>query len=110
MNTLAFVTEENDDQVVVAKPNQFAIEKGVPIPTWHNNNFGGYTGMFPFHEMKIGDSFLIPCTPTAQNSKRSTVINAQSWYKKKYNPKFKIATRKVTGGIRAWRVRCVNDK
>ena len=46
MNTLAFVKEENDDQVVVEKTNRFTIEKGVPIPTWHNNNLDGYTGKF----------------------------------------------------------------
>jgi len=110
MNTLSFVKEETDDQVIIEKTNRFAIEKGVPIPTWHNNNLGGYTGMYPFHKMKVGDSFFIPCSPTTQAKYGARVSNAGANYKKRYNSKFKVAYRKVTGGIRVWRIRCTNGK
>jgi len=113
MNTLALLKEEkeyNDDQVVIAKTNRFAIEKGVPIPTWHNNNLDGYTGKFPFHEMKVGDSFLIPCSPITQDKEGTRVSAAGHDYKKRWNSKFRMAYRKVTGGIRVWRIRCKNSK
>ena len=110
MNTLAFVKEENDDQVVVEKTNRFTIEKGVPIPTWHNNNIDGYTGMYPFHDMKVGDSFLIPCSPITQDKFGARVSNAGSNYTKRWNSKYRMAYRKVTGGIRVWRIRFKNSK
>ena len=66
--------------------------------------------MYPFHKMKVGDSFFIPCSPTTQAKYGARVSNAGANYKKRYNSKFKSAYRKVTGGIRVWRVRCTNDK
>jgi len=62
------------------------VEKGKPIP-----------GKYPFDEMEVGDSFLIP-----EGVKRHTVAVAALRYWRKTGKKF--TTRKVPEGYCCWRV------
>lgn len=62
------------------------IEKGIPIPN-----------KFPFKDMEVGDSFLIP-----ENIPRTTVQVAAARYGKPLGKLFTI--RKTPDGARCWRV------
>ena len=80
----------------------FKIEKNVEMPTWYRWKSEGYRGMYPFEEMEVGDSFLIPSSPNKLEKVRGAVANASLSYRKRWNTNFKGATRTVTGGIRFW--------
>ena len=82
----------------------YRIEKGVPMPTWYRNT-DGYRGMFPFEKMEMGDSFLIPCAPVLQTKTAMKVQGASNNFRKGWNKKFFIGTRKVHGGVRVWRIK-----
>jgi len=79
----------------------FKIEKNIEMPTWFRNG-SGYRGMYPFEEMEVGDSFLIPTSPNKLEKSRLSVANAVLGYRKRWNKGFKGATRTVTGGVRFW--------
>jgi len=66
----------------------FKIEKGVPFVDSHKT--------YPFAEMDVGDSFLVPhnTAPKAQP--------AASAYGYKHGKKF--ATRNTADGLRIWRI------
>jgi len=67
------------------------IEQGVPIPKL-------YLSIYPFAEMVVGDSFLVPL------KERHRAASAVSSFARKH-PGVKFVTRKVAGGIRVWRVK-----
>ena len=79
----------------------FKIEKNIEMPTWFRNG-SGYRGMYPFEEMIVGDSFLVPASPNRLEKARGSVANASMNYSRRWNKGFKGATRTVTGGIRFW--------
>ena len=62
------------------------IESGIPMPA-----------QFPFAEMRVNDSFLLP-----EGTKRLTVAVAAGRYAKKTGTKF--TTRKTAEGYRCWRI------
>ena len=62
------------------------IESGIPMPA-----------KFPFAEMKVGDSFLIPA-----GVNKGTVAVYANRYAKKTGTKF--TTRKTPEGYRCWRI------
>jgi hypothetical protein len=67
----------------------FTIEKNIPLASRRT---------YPFEQMEVGDSFLIPCT----DPKKISYIRAQlNGTKKKYPDKV-ISTRKEEGGLRVW--------
>lgn len=67
----------------------FKIEKNIPIASKNS---------YPFADMEIGDSFLIPVT----DDKKIGYIRAQiNGVKKKY-PGKAITTRKEETGLRVW--------
>ena len=67
--------------------NQPLIDSNVPLPT-----------RYPFAEMKVGDSFLVPSDVT-----RQAVAVAATRYGRKHNMKF--STRQLKdGGFRCWRL------
>lgn len=72
----------------------YKIEKNVPIPVKCTR-----VTVYPFDQMKEGDSFLIPTKTEkeAMSKRRSVAVRA-----KKKN--IKVTTRAVQGGIRVWRV------
>lgn len=63
------------------------VEQNIPMP-----------GIFPFSQMQIGDSFLIPA-----HIKRSTASVAARRYAQKHNVKF-VSRKMDDGAIRIWRV------
>ena len=71
---------------------EIKIEKGIPIPAGQQ----GAPRKYPFDEMEIGDSFLV-----AEEKIRS--VRALASLAKKKNG-MKVATRKVDGGFRVWRI------
>lgn len=72
------------------------IEKGIPVPS------NGTKGEFPFHEMDVGDSFLVP-----EGRKRS-VSSAACYYSgprgKGSGKKFAVLRQK-DGSYRCWRLK-----
>jgi len=63
------------------------IEKGIPVPP--------VRGVWPFGEMEVGDSFLIPAG-------REKAGKASAWtYGKKHGMRFAVRTEKK--GTRIWR-------
>lgn len=78
----------------------FEIEHGVPMTTRR----GRKGTEFPFLDMEVGSSFLIPCDVNdkkAMDSWRRKVATAKKKFLKSYEGKFQIAT--VEGGLRVWR-------
>ncbi len=69
------------------------LEKGVAIPRAHAVG----TSLYPFPNMKIGDSFIVPLV------KGATAASAASWYGKRH--KMKFISRRFENGVRIWRVK-----
>jgi hypothetical protein len=67
----------------------FTIEKNIPLASQK---------AYPFDQMEVGDSFLIPCT----DSKKIGHIRAQINNAKKRHPGKVISTRKEESGLRVW--------
>jgi len=94
---------KSKDKIIEEQPPfTFQIEKNVPMPTWYRNSSEGYNGKYPFNLMKIGDSFLIPTAPVLTSKVGKAVTSATVWYRKRYDKRFHIRTRAVTGGVRVW--------
>lgn len=70
--------------------HDFAIEKNIPVPDWR------VRARYPFKDMQVGDSFLIP------QGDRKKVYPAASAAGARHGKKF--AVRKVDDGVRVWRV------
>lgn len=61
---------------------------------------------FPFSDMEIGDSFLIPCEREDANTWRSRFNVSALRYRQKNRSLFKkFSTRIVDGGLRIWRIK-----
>lgn len=78
----------------------FSIESGVPFAS-NRGGRGRKPTAFPLHEMRVGDSFLIPCDTTDKK-----VVD--SWRRKLLVAKKRMeggkwATATVSNGIRVWR-------
>lgn len=73
--------------------SDFKIEKGVPVPP----SRGGRRTVYPWRDMEVGDSALIPGGDQARigASVRTFGLSAGR----------KFVTRKVEGGVRVWRVK-----
>lgn len=69
----------------------FKIDKDVPIISSDTVKL-----RWPFGEMEVGDSFLIP------EDIKPRVISAASYYGLRHKKKFSI--RKTTDGYRCWRI------
>ncbi len=67
----------------------YKIEKGIPVPEM------GEASKYPFSQMEIGDSFLIP------NKKTSQTGYMTNKYALKYGRKF--VSRQVGNDVRVWR-------
>lgn len=71
----------------------YAIEKGIPVPHPRSPRQVRY----PFRQMAVGDSFLIP-------SKDAFACVQQSVRGAARSKGMKASVRKVAGGVRVWRV------
>ena len=72
------------------------IEKNIPLKPWSR-------WFDLFKKMKVGDSFLVE-----KESYRKDAVSAASRYRnrsKSGNKNFNVATRKVEGGFRIWRIK-----
>jgi hypothetical protein len=67
----------------------YSIDKNIPLAS---------KKAYPFDEMEVGDSFLIPCT----DPKKISLIRAQINNAKKRYPNKVISTRKEEDGLRVW--------
>ena len=75
----------------------YKIEKNIPIPITNCRN------KYPFNEMNIKDSFLVEDLLKAK-SIRSIINNLHSKNKKQGRSSPKFITRKVSDGLRVWRI------
>lgn len=74
-----------------ANNGEIKIEKKIPIPSGR-----GPYGKYPWSQMEIGDSFLIP------GKKVSLVSSTMASAGRRLNKKFTART--VEGGVRVWRI------
>lgn len=72
----------------------YPIDKGIPIPKINHDK---PSTTYPFKEMNVGDSFLIP-----DGEKKSTARSAALIIAKRMG--IKVLTRKIEGGLRVWRI------
>lgn len=72
--------------------NEIEVESNIPIPISRPR-----PNTYPWHKMKVGDSFLIKAASL------HVVSSAAGYASKKYSPK-KFACRTVADGIRVWRI------
>lgn len=72
--------------------SKYKIESGIP----NNPGWDSHKCIYPFGDMKVGDSFLVAVED------KHRVRAAASKYGAFHNKKF--STRSVEGGIRIWRV------
>ena len=77
----------------------YKIEKGIPIT--HKPNVGGGKKKYPFEDMEIGDSFLVPCKKEKAQSVSSTLMGAT---KREHPKKFTTHYNLEEGGVRIWRI------
>ncbi len=65
----------------------------------HNVPFPNKAERFPFADMQVGDSFLIPGDESRQQV-RAAAIN----YGNKSGQVFKVTIRRTDAGLRCWRI------
>jgi hypothetical protein len=81
----------------------FQIEKNIPIPKIS----AGRGRIYPFPEMKVGDSFAVPITKETSFSKSKNTAAVRSSaiaYARKYGGKFSVKFDSTDEVIRCWRV------
>lgn len=72
----------------------FKIDKGVPMPGKRHN-----MTQYPFAEMKVGDSFVIP-----YGKRQGCMASAHTWGERQ-DPAIDFASRTIDGNkVRVWRV------
>lgn len=76
----------------------YAIERGIPVPV-APASAGSKATIFPFSDLKVGESFLVPCTRGDGMADR--VRNLARYHGNKLKRTF--VHRRVRGGIRCWR-------
>ena len=87
---------------------QFKIEKGIPLPRAYTKGGGGRK--YPWPDMKVGDSFLVPATDGKFTERGITTFGsrlratARTWGRLNNNPAFKVSVYQVSGGARVWRI------
>lgn len=73
----------------------YKIEAGIPLPVRTKKGGAGRKPKYPFADLKMGESFLVPNKTTM--SFGATVQTARK------RTGFTLATRNVEGGVRIWR-------
>ena len=84
----------------------YQVEADIPIPP---SNKGNRTKrrcwkVYPFEIMSVGDSFLVPCTEAKIERTRNQLTSAAASHSDRHPGNRKYCTRRVDGGIRAWRI------
>ena len=75
---------------------KYAIEKGVALPDYYR------VSTYPFGDMEVGDSFFVPFGDEDLNSISTRVHSAVGQRNRREKRKF--TTRRVSGGMRVWRI------
>ena len=80
-----------------------AIDKNIPIPAPHNVN--GRPGIYPWHEMEIGDSFAIT-SEDPKKTRNQLSASAQRGSIRKTGRKFtiRVVTENDKQIVRVWRI------
>ena len=73
--------------------SKFKIEKGIEAPK-------PYGGNYPFKDMSVGESFLVPDGKTS----RIKIVGATQYYGRKHGVKFTVRTAN-NKDIRVWRIK-----
>lgn len=77
----------------------YKVEKNIPTPIGSSS--------YPFSEMELGDSFLVPfdeTDPIEINKIRSRIWTGVRTFRANANRGFNVKIRKVENGLRVWRV------
>ena len=77
--------------------SDFKIEKGIPAPPERLR--------YPFREMKVGDSFFVPCS----DEEKRRVANRMRSSASKRRGLGAFSLREVEGGVRAWKIEEENN-
>lgn len=78
----------------------YKVEKGIPMPD-RNIRFGE---KFPFSQMKVGDSFLIPNGTPRFSKFRQEIYYFARKYNAKNGVRITISARLTDAGLRVWRI------
>jgi hypothetical protein len=81
----------------------FTIET-VPLPL-KRNSARGSTPIYPFAELRAGQSFLVPLGKRSATTLQSTLLNCIANYKKTTGAKSQFTTRREAGGVRVFRTK-----
>lgn len=73
----------------------YEIEKGIPLPTNTRNS------KYPYKDMQVGDSFLIPAHPEDVPQWLKSIRNSMFAAGKRHGIKLTAAA--ADGGVRVWR-------
>lgn len=74
----------------------YIIDRDVPLPD-------ARTGLYPFRQMSVGDSFMVPVTPTQPPCViKGRLKSAYRKFRCKV-PSYRVTIRTVPGGVRLWR-------
>lgn len=76
----------------------YKIEKNIPIEV-------PKTSDYPFSEMEIGDSFLVPYGNETQTKLQTKISSCCSYYRSKHDHLKKFVTRITKDGVRVWRTK-----
>lgn len=77
--------------------SRYKVEKGIPMPR--------PAQAYPWADMEVGDSFLLPCEPAEQNKVGNRARNAAASFAHKRKLDWRFSYRHVEGGVRIWRVK-----
>ncbi len=73
------------------------IERGIPMPPARSK-----CTSWPFADLKVGDSFLVPIPPGTHSIMQARVLQASRRHKANGE---EYCSRKVEGGVRVWRTK-----
>jgi hypothetical protein len=77
----------------------YEIEQGVELPPPPR-----HVGCYQFERLKVGDSFLVPCTLALMDTTANRVRWAVKKYRRTHAKSTKWRTAVKTTGVRVWRV------
>lgn len=83
----------------------FQIESDIPYKAPSRGGRGRKPTQFPFRDMEVGDSFLIPCEHDAKTlaSWRRKILVSKKRFVVEEDEYIIIRTSVVDGGLRVWR-------
>jgi len=89
---------------------RFIIQSGIPVPE-RGRNFTGRPAIYPFAQMRVGDSFEVRLSDYTGkrktiNAMQNVLSNCARKYALDHRPGAKFVTRQIGGAaVRVWRVK-----